>query len=291
MKNTKKTVYLGLIGSGITAITSLLSIPTFIMNFQMLFVVPIMLLTFVSSILSLGFFAHFLIVYLRMKDKNIKITATNKIILAYYFLQIVFCSTLSFMSHFENVPGVTFIYYFICYLFFSEIFRTKKRKSNKYSLGLYKKINYAKLYVLANIIYCIYLAIGAIPHKIIANTIPTLISTLFILPYFYSYYKIKYEKSDKLENAMGVVKLEKEKMTDDEKTNVGVLIIVIIIFVLVNSCSSGGSSSGGGGSENRCGDTSEEHYAKTRSCNAKDTDTKDCTYSNCRCSCKVKIKF
>ena len=257
----------------------------------MLFIVPIMLLSFISSILSLGFFAHFLIVYLRMKDKNIKITTTNKIILAYYILQTIFCASISFMSHFENIPGVTFLYYFICYLFFSEIFRTKKRKSNKYSLGLYKKINYAKLYVLASIIYCIYLAIGAIPHKIITNSIPTLISTLFILPYFYNYYKIKYEKSDKLENAMGVVKLEKEKMTDDEKTNIGVLSIVIIIFVLVNSCSSGGSSSGGGGSENRCGDTTEEHYAKTRDCNSKDTDTKDCTYSNCRCSCKVKIKF
>lgn len=63
-------------------------------------------------------------------------------------------------------------------------------------------------------------------------------------------------------------------------------ILLICLFLMVGCSSSSSSSSSE--STNYCGDTTSEHYAKTRKCNAKDNSRQDCTYSGCSCTCRPK---
>ena len=73
-----------------------------------------------------------------------------------------------------------------------------------------------------------------------------------------------------------------------KKRLIVVFVLLFLMFGLVGCGSSSSSSSSSSGSTNRCGDTTDEHYAKTRACNAKDSATKNCTYSNCSCTCKSR---
>ena len=56
-------------------------------------------------------------------------------------------------------------------------------------------------------------------------------------------------------------------------------------IVCLTACSSESSSSSSDETVNICGDTTLEHYIKTRQCNAKDNERQNCTYSNCLCTC------
>ena len=67
-----------------------------------------------------------------------------------------------------------------------------------------------------------------------------------------------------------------------------VFILCFALFGLTGCGSSSSSSSSSSGSKNRCGDTTDQHYAKTRQCNAKDNERQNCTYSNCSCTCKPR---
>ena len=86
------------------------------------------------------------------------------------------------------------------------------------------------------------------------------------------------------------------KKTKDDKTYtiigatiMGILAIVFtIIFFVIQFSSSSTTTSSNSESKNRCGDTTSEHFAKTRKCNAKDDEKQNCTYSNCQCICKPR---
>ena len=68
----------------------------------------------------------------------------------------------------------------------------------------------------------------------------------------------------------------------------GFLLILVILLGVTGCGSSSSSGSSSSGKENRCGDTTDEHYAKTRSCNAKDNSYQNCSYSNCSCTCRPR---
>lgn len=61
-----------------------------------------------------------------------------------------------------------------------------------------------------------------------------------------------------------------------------------ILIICLTGCSSGSSSSSSNESVNKCGDTTSEHYRKTRECNAKDNERQNCSYSNCSCTCRPR---
>lgn len=66
------------------------------------------------------------------------------------------------------------------------------------------------------------------------------------------------------------------------------LLLICIVVLGLTGCGSGTSSSSSSESRNRCGDTTSEHYEKTRKCNAKDNERQNCSYSNCTCTCKPR---
>ena len=68
-----------------------------------------------------------------------------------------------------------------------------------------------------------------------------------------------------------------------------VFVLLTFCFFLLTGCSSSSSSSSSSSeSRNRCGDTTDEHFAKTRKCNAKDNEKQNCEYSNCQCTCRPR---
>ena len=69
---------------------------------------------------------------------------------------------------------------------------------------------------------------------------------------------------------------------------VGAGLIAVWLFVIFVLLPSSYSSSNSNEIINKCGETSSEHYAKTRQCNAKDNELVNCTYSNCTCNCSFK---
>lgn len=86
--------------------------------------------------------------------------------------------------------------------------------------------------------------------------------------------------------------------SDEKVRKVFLYVILGIMIFLIGACTFGvggsststgtTSSSSSSGSKNRCGDTNDQHYAKTRECNAKDNERQNCTYSNCSCTCKPR---